>query len=455
MQNVLELLKSKGIETRQASGTHGGEYHSPCPGCAGRDRFHIWPQQNNGDGSFWCRGCGKGGDSITFLMEFNGLTYPEACRALDRPLSSAPSLQTPRPPATHRRRTRQPETRPAADPPPKLWAEKAAKMVTWAHNQLLDNKDQMAYLVGRGIREDTVKVHRLGWMPKDMWRPRESWGLDTIKKANGQKKRLWIPGGILIPLLDGDRVLRIRIRRPEGEPRFYALPGSDMRFMVLRPGNRAYVILEAELDALLVDQEAGDLTGTVALGSSNIKPDPEAARHLQAAAVILNALDYDDAGEKAQAWWSDRYPQNEHWPVPAGKDPGEAFQEGINLREWITAGLPKAWQIGIAGQSSLDNLEKEGAATETSPPESAAAQAAIPGPVRELARLLKAHPVKILSTAKGIQIRRSTKWADQNWVVAQQISQLVYFNSQVLEYIQAHPADMITGGNILYGNVSS
>ncbi|MDD5476381.1 MAG: hypothetical protein PHU03_07715, partial [Syntrophales bacterium] len=57
---------------------------------------------------------------------------------------------------------------------------------------------------------------------------------------------------------------------------------------------------------------------------------------------ILNALDYDDAGGK-EAWhfWPEAYGKKKvkRWPVPEGKDPGEAYQAGVNLRAWIKAGL--------------------------------------------------------------------------------------------------------------------
>lgn len=39
-------------------------------------------------------------------------------------------------------------------------------------------------------------------------------------------------------------------------------------------------------------------------------------------------------------WWRDRYPQAKLWPVPAGKDPGEAFAKGVDIREWLRGGCP-------------------------------------------------------------------------------------------------------------------
>lgn len=39
------------------------------------------------DHSFYCFGCGKGGDVITFAMELQGLGYHDACEAIDRAFS--------------------------------------------------------------------------------------------------------------------------------------------------------------------------------------------------------------------------------------------------------------------------------------------------------------------------------------------------------------------------------
>ena len=90
MDNVLDLLEKAGISPKKMASTHGGEYHSECPGCGGENRFHVWPEQNAGAGSFWCRSCKAAGDSISFVMAFEGLSFPEACSKLGRELDTAP-----------------------------------------------------------------------------------------------------------------------------------------------------------------------------------------------------------------------------------------------------------------------------------------------------------------------------------------------------------------------------
>lgn len=51
----------------------GQGYTCKCPFC-GNNGFTVTPRLN----MFKCFGCGKSGNSITFLMEKEGKTYPEA-----------------------------------------------------------------------------------------------------------------------------------------------------------------------------------------------------------------------------------------------------------------------------------------------------------------------------------------------------------------------------------------
>jgi hypothetical protein len=103
----------------------------------------------------------------------------------------------------------------------------------------------------------------------------------------------------------------------------------------------AVVVVESELDAILLNQEAGDLAGVVAMGSAQAKPDRITHEALTRAAVVLVALDSDDAGAKASwAFWPATYGKMaRRWPCISGKDPSAARLEGLDLRQWIIAGL--------------------------------------------------------------------------------------------------------------------
>lgn len=351
--NILDLTR-KYYDPRKVSSRKGGEYHSACPGCGDggkgkkSDRFCVWPEENDGQGAYWCRQCGKGGDAIQFLRDFEGLGYKEACAQLGIETKEFRPYLGPR--VKKKRSVEEWKPDPEKGPPPELWREKAGALVEWAHMNLMRieaDEGPKKMLIERGINEHAMKSGRLGWNPgkdgKDLFRPRESWGLATEIKDNEQKKRLWIPRGIVIPMIRDGEVWRIRIRREKDDPRYYVIPGSNMECMVRWEGHRAYVIVESELDAHLLANEAEDLAAPIPLGNASRKPDARTWRSLQKSAVILNALDYDAAGRDQSEWWERNLPQCKRWPVPVGKDPGEAYQAGVDLREWITAGLPKGW----------------------------------------------------------------------------------------------------------------
>ena len=353
--NVLDLLR-KYCEPKKVSSHKGGEYQCPCPRCGGKDRFHVWPEENGGAGSWWCRQCPKGhngGDAIQFLIEFESLGYLEACDRLGQEPRNDPGFRGPG--AKPSGKGGKPMWKPDPDqgPPPEVWREKARKFVVWAFENLMVMKNDegiKGWLAARGINEYVIKHFGLGWNPgkdgKDLFRPRESWGLPTEMK-DGRKKKLWIPKGLVIPLLVGKEVHRIRIRRGTKELPYYVVPGSSMNCLVEgSEGVRAYTVIEAELDAMMIHFRAnirGEITGVAALGNSSRKPDSKTAAALGNAAVILNALDYDKAGANQGEWWTENFPRTIRWPAPLGKDPGEAFEQGVDIREWVKGGLPKGW----------------------------------------------------------------------------------------------------------------
>lgn len=441
--NVFDLAQKR-VQLRKASSTHGGEWHGPCPSCGGDDRFHVWPEQNQGQGGYWCRGCGLTGDAIQFLRDFEGLSFREACARLDIAVPDRPRSRGSRPSPSSA-----PEFQPVVHAAPDdLWRDRAGKFVAWARQNLAANKEASSWLAARGIDAATAEKFCLGWNPgengKDLYRPRKVWGLPEVLKDDGRPKALWIPVGLVIPLIAGGAVHRIRIRRPEGEPRYYVTPGSSMATMVISPERRAFVVVESELDGIAVAAAGGYLAGSVAIGSAAAKPDAEACGVLQGALQILNALDYDAAGAKAMAWWSEHFDHCDRWPVPKGKDPGEAIRMGMDLKRWIEAGLPPALTISSRTSGApvgVHPVPDEAAAAPES--EDGTAQG-LPPSVAELRDLLRRNPgVAIVNTPGRYTVLRDGRY------VGGRINQLVFHDPDVLDYIAGHPAERIDHRNIV------
>jgi len=449
--NTLDLAQQR-VKLKKASNVAGGEWQGPCPGCGGTDRFHVWPSQGDGKGAYWCRGCGKWGDNIQFLRDFQGLSFKEACARLhiDAPEASA-SRGTPAP------RREKPEFVPAKpSAPDDLWRIRAEKFVTWAAENLAKNADQLAWLASRGISAETAARYRLGWNPgeggKDLYRPRSIWGLPEQLREDRRQKALCIPRGLVIPCGADGGIVRIRIRRPEEHRTkewptpYHFLPGSSSATMVLEPKRLAFVVVESELDGIAV-AAGNSFAGAVALGTASAKPDAEAFAILKEAVQILNALDYDAAGAKAVAWWAENFRNQTRWPAVKGKDPGEAIKLGMDLKEWIWAGLPPALTIpGPETRTIIQPSPRHGdpEVRNAEPDIIHNVPSEISGPVLELFQILRKNPgVKIINTENRFTVLRDGKY------VGGRINALVFRTPVVTEYILSHPADEIDGENFL------
>lgn len=431
--NVFDLAQKK-VQLKKVSNTNGGEYQGPCPDCGGEDRFHVWPHQNEGKGSYWCRSCEKTGDNIQFLRDFEGLSFKEACNQLN--------ITIPERPGSRPSEYKKPEFIPTEHlKPADLWQEKAEKLVGWAHENLIKNNTALEWLNKRGITEEMARRYRLGWNlgenGKDIYRARKAWGLPEIRKSNGKLKALWIPVGLVIPYIIDGTIHRIRIRRPEGEPRYYVIPGSSMNTMIIHPDRRAFVIVESELDAILISRY--QLAGAVALGSVSAKPDAETFGILKDCLHILVGLDFDKAGMKYKDWWNKTFTNCDRWPVPVGNDPGAAYKMGIDIEQWIKTGLPPVMTISETENRKPESLNRK-LEKEIKKP----ALHTLPSTIMELRNLLLRNPgVLIINTPDRFTVLRNGKY------VGGRISELVFRTPEVTEYINNHPAEEITGENFI------
>ena len=228
---------------------------------------------------------------------------------------------------------------------------------------------------------DAVIKNKLGWWPDTKFKTLSSWGLpEEINNETGRPRRLWIPRGIVIPTFRDDQVDRIRIRRhnddlADGRGKYVALKGSSDDVPVYGRDRDAFVVVESDLDGLLIDWVAGDMVGSIPLASCCIKPRSGAAAVLDRALCILVALDFEprqnqqtgkheNPGGQSALWWTRTYGQSKRWPVPSGKDPGEFYEQGGDLRAWILQGLPPGLKVRIEAQLNKKHQVKTRPAVE-------------------------------------------------------------------------------------------
>ncbi|MBM4274367.1 MAG: hypothetical protein FJ134_07910 [Deltaproteobacteria bacterium] len=341
---IVELLAADGFPIKKVASTGGGEYAGPCPFCGGgNDRLRCWPEQGHG-GRWWCRQCGRFGDCIEYLKVFRKMSFKVAAQFVGKQLKGlSPSFGS-----GNTLRTWTPrETIFPTNP----WQTRAKRLVEASERELFLPHTFAQRMLGwlkehRGLSEETIKKFRLGLVPIDRWEGYEQWGLEPDLKADGNPKKIWLPRGLCIPLCNGGNILRIRIRRPKmdlksgKDRRYYTIRGSDSRAVVLEPRREIQMVVESDLDAMLVVQEAHGLVGAISLGTAGKTPDEEAVKVLGHSRLILVSLDSDDAGAKAAwQWWLNHFSQARRWPPVGGKDPGDMRLAGVNVRDWIEAGI--------------------------------------------------------------------------------------------------------------------
>ena len=316
--SVLDLLP----ELHRAGATDGGEYGGPCPWCGGTDRFRVWPFHSSGKPRYWCRRCTRAGDSIDLLRELKGLSYSDAAAAAGQRAGER---------AAPRRRRQDA----LACPPSATWQSRAegvaqaAEAMLWKH----EGTRALAYLRERGFAEETLRAARLGYLAKDCTEKAGAWGLDTDHRP------VWTPRGISIPWRLCGALWRLNIRRAVGKPKYIGPAGASNGLYGADgiDSDRPVVIVEGELDALAIAQEAGDLATAAATGSTHGARHSTWLRLLKGAPAALVAYDADDAGEEAAAWWLSVLPGARRL-LPDG-DPAAMLQKGADVRGWIEDAL--------------------------------------------------------------------------------------------------------------------
>lgn len=354
--NLIELLEEKGLEPRRTASIDGGEYHSACPNCGGTDRFAIWPNSkaNKCVGRYWCRQCDIRGDSIEFCRAYLNLSWKEACAKLHVDSSSYQRLGG--------AIKRSEKVIKLAKDPCQLWQQQAGLFVARCHDILLKTPKVMAPLYARGFTNESIRKFKIGYNNKNEWHEYQEWGLKPEVKNDGRFRKLWLPHGWLLPWFDATGcVLKIKIRYEnyENELRQYEegiLDGmkglwEPQKYIIVKGGIvcpviygdrtlKVGILVESEFDALVIQQFAGDICFSIATGGSRQNIDLATDRLIRQTFLILLCPDDDEGGDFLVSLQDD-YENMKLWPAPVGKSPGDALKEhGINLREWIMQGIP-------------------------------------------------------------------------------------------------------------------
>jgi DNA primase len=191
-------------------------------------------------------------------------------------------------------------------------------------------REALEYLRGRGLEDGTIKAARLGWVYK----------LRVPNKDGGGR---WPLSGIVLPWIDRDRVVMVKLRRlglVKGRKYVEVFRDGPILYpsrAVTRPGCTA-IVCEGEFDALLLSQELADLgVSVVTLGGASNRPAPQAIDLLCMAARLFIATDADPAGDGAASIWPAHAGRAR--PPANAKDWTEVHQSGFNRLRYLWPGL--------------------------------------------------------------------------------------------------------------------
>lgn len=311
------------------------EYAGPCPGCHGTDRFHVNLNKREG-GAWMCRSCwdpqsnGKGwGDAIAYLRHFRGMSFRQA-RAFvqgqqeDDPfaLPTGPAAPTPAGDPSQWR----------SGPPSEQWQDRARDLVNEARDRLWSNEGQAArdYLYARGLQKDTIKGAKLG---STMYR----------HPKTGQMAPC-----VVFPWYDEQDLWRVQMRviapdTPRNE-RYFCLAGSSSSGLYLAQSltlkRRAVMLVEGEIDALTIVQEAGDLVAVVATGSTSGSRTEHWLARLALIPHLLLAYDNEEQGTHGADYWLSRLPRASRCR-PTAHDVNEMLMRGISVRAWVATSIAR------------------------------------------------------------------------------------------------------------------
>lgn len=268
--------------------------------------------------------CGRGGDAISWLQKYHGLSFQEACERLS--VGDLPQLDQPHRPS-------QPKVQPVSEPPSAEWQQAARKVAYMAMNILWGQEGKRAweYLEKqRGLTEATIVDAGLGYIPGDY----QEW-----KTIEGLK----VPCGITIPWMTySGAIWGIKVRRAAGQQRYHQVAGGNIKGSLymgdaIKPG-LPIMITEGEFDALIAQQAGEGRISAVAIGSAaNKRINPRWFPKFMTAPSILIRMDDDQAGQGAAEQIAGLSQASQLIQVPQGKDVNDFYLEAGHqaVRSWI------------------------------------------------------------------------------------------------------------------------
>jgi DNA primase len=351
--DLIDLVSTR-TELRRAG---PGRYMGRCPFHEERSpSFSV----DTGKGLYHCFGCGVGGDAFRFVMDIEGLDFVGAMESLAQRYGVELTVEDEDPAAAQRRKARE------------RLLELLERATGFYERYLWESAEAAparAYLLERGLTEETLKTYRVGYAPS-VWDK-----LLMVGRQSGYGNKEMFDAGLAVRAKGEGRIydrFRRRIMFPLCDPRGRVLGfgaralGADQQPKYLNsadgeifhkgdivfgahharvPAARADEVIAAEgyTDVLALHQ-AG-MTNVVGIMGTALT-EKQVGELAKLGRTVLLALDADSAGQEAMLRAAKMAANSKLSlrvvPLPKGLDPADLVaQQGADAaRELVGASVP-------------------------------------------------------------------------------------------------------------------
>jgi DNA primase len=276
---IADVVVASGLQLRPMGGRLGGvcPFHGDT-----RPSLVVYPATQ----SYYCFGCGAGGDVIDFVARLNKVGFRDAIEMLCERSVQRPTVS----------RVHCVAEAPAVDPDDAVRVIQAA--VDFYHGALSRTPKALAYLRSRGVREATIAGCRLGFGESGLIGHLAKRGADLdVARSLGLLKgnRECFADRVIIPDIVGGRATWLTGRRlDEREPRYLNLRAEKPMLGLESLKGDAVVLVEGPFDWLTAVGWGFD---TAALLGTRMSE--RVLRQLDRFSQVYLALDNDEAGREA------------------------------------------------------------------------------------------------------------------------------------------------------------
>ena len=329
--------------------------------------FYVYPDTQ----SFYCFGCGAGGDAITFTQKINSIDYPEAVKLL---AARAGMPEPEEDDKTGRMRSRILSMN-----------KEAARFFHACLNSTVEEARQArAYWRRRGLDDKTIVRFGLGYAPNDGqalyqflrdkgYNQQELDASGLFKRSQSGRIYCLFWKRVMTPIFDlrgniiafGGRVLDDSKPKYVNSPETLVYHKSDTVFalqIAKKSASRRFVLCEGYMDVISM-QQAGIDTAVCACGTA-LTPDQVKLISQYAEEVILS-YDSDEAGQKATLRSLELFRNSPVkvgvLQIPGAKDPDEYIKKyGAERFKALLDGVGNALDFRLKRLRDKYDLSQDG-----------------------------------------------------------------------------------------------